>query len=190
MKNTTTLAVCFTILFLSISCKQKPQIDDYAIEKVNQPLSNDEVVSAFSTLGLSIVRLNCMLPQKTAIHISSEQFVDGKPHGGNTEGTLYLEKGLQKLILFKKEHADKTVEFSLNAKSGSIGCGRAILEVHGARAYGSIDINRLTPDKQPIYVYAANKGGVEGFSSGSVDIEALAAKYDFMLVVYMSIDNK
>ncbi len=186
MKNIATLAVCLAIVSLSMSCKQ----DDYAIEKVTQPLSNDEVVSAFNALGLTIVRFDCMLPQRTGIHISSEQFVDGKPSGAKGGGTLYVDKGLQKLLLFKKEREDKTAEFSFRRRGSSIGCGQASHEGYGARAYGSIDINGLTPDKQPIYVYAANKDGIEGFSSDPVDVEALAAKYEFMLVIYISLENK
>jgi len=190
MKNITTLAVCLAMVSLSVSCKQEPQIDDYAIEEVTQPLSSDEMVSAFNALGLTVVRLDCMFPQRAGIHISSEQFVDGKPVGAKTGGTLYADKGLQRLFLFKKEREDRTVEFSLKVGGASVGCGSATLEGHGARTYGTIDVKRLTPDKQPIYVYAANKSGIEGFSSDSVDVQALAAKYDFMLVVYMSIENK
>lgn len=190
MKNISTLAACLAILFLCISCEQEPQIDDYSIEKVNQPLSNNEMISAFNALGLTIERFNCMLPQRTGITISSEQFVDGKPYGGTTEGTIYVDKGLQKLILFKKECEDKTVEFSLKAKSGSIGCGRASLEGYHATTYGLIDIEELTPYEQPIYVFAANKSGIEGFSSNSVDVEELIDKYEFVMVLYVSKESK
>ena len=79
MKNIATLVVCLAVVSLSISCKQEPQIDDYAIEKVTQPLSNDEMVLAFNALGLTVVRFDCMFPQRAGIHISSEQFVGGKP---------------------------------------------------------------------------------------------------------------
>jgi hypothetical protein len=190
MRNITTTAVCLAIVSLSTSCKQKPQTDDYAIEKVTHPLSNDEVVSAFNALGLTIVRFDCMLPQRTGIHISSEQFVDGKSSGAESEGTLYVDKGLQKLLLFKKEREDKTVEFSLKSNGATTSCGTASLDGYHATTHGSIGIDTLTPDKKPIYVYAANRSSIEGLSSESVDVEVLAEKYAFLMVLYVSIDDK
>lgn len=189
MRNIVTIGVCVAILFLVVSCKQEPQSEDYAIEKISQPLSNDEIVSAFGALGLTIERFNCVLPKRTPIKVYSEQYVDGKPYGGNTGGTLYVDEGLQKLILFKKEREDQTVEFSLKAGGGSIGCGQASLEGYGGRTYGFIDIDKLTPNRQPIYVYAANRSGIEGFSSQSVDIDALVEKYAFLMVLYVSTED-
>ncbi len=190
MRNTTAIAACLAILFCTMSCKQEPKAEDYAIEKVTQPLSNDEIVSAFNALGLTVVGFDCMLPQRTGIHISSEQFVDGKSSGPKGEGTCYVDKGLQKLILFTRECEDRTLEFSLKTEGASIGWGRVSLEGYHGTTYGSLDIDKLTSDRQPIYVYAANRSGVEGFSSDSVDVEELAGKYDFVMVLYVSIEDK
>jgi len=190
MKNTTILAFCLTILFLSMSCRPEPQIDDYAIEKVTRPLSNEDLGFAFNALGLTIERFDCMFPKRTVIRISSEQYVDGNPSGATSEGTLYIDKGLQRFYIFKKEHHDKTVEFSFKNRGTSLGCGQSLHEGYDSSTYALIDIDEITQDKQPIYVYAAGKGGIMGVSSPLVDIKALATQHDFMLVIYLSIENE
>ncbi len=44
-----------------------------------------------------------------------------------------------------------------------MGCGQSLHEGYDSSTYVLIEIDEITQDKQPIYVYAAGKGGITGF---------------------------
>ena len=190
MKPASISIICLAVVLLLISCEQEPQLEDYAVQKVDNRLSDDEVLSAFNALGLSLERFRCMFPKKAGIQVSSETFVNGQPFGGNTKGTLYVDKGLQEFILFKKESEDNTVKFSLSYRGGTIGCGSASVKGFQSKTCGALPAKNLTQTQQPIFLYAANKNGIEGFSTTSVDIKTLIDKYDFVMVIYASIEER
>jgi hypothetical protein len=186
MRQTGTAIISLALMLLATSCEHKPQVEDYAVQTVHQSLSNDEILSAFSALGLTLERFTCMFPDRTTIRISTETFVNSQPAGGSSEGTLTVNGGLQELILFIIESEDGTVKFSLKSSTGSISCGSASVKNYHGRTGSAVPIEELTQTPQPIFLYAANEDGVEGLSSDA-DMDRVLDIYDFVMVISMSI---
>jgi hypothetical protein len=102
---------------------------------------------------------------------------------------MHLDKGLHEFTLFMKEE-DSSISFSVQTSGSRSGCGTASVEDYSAKTWGRIPIKKLSrTEKQPIFFCAANDGGIEGFSTEKFDIEALIDKYDFVMVIYVSVED-
>jgi len=179
---------CLAVVFLLTSCKQEPGVEDYGIDKVDYPLSDKKIESCFNVLGLRFELFKCMIPKKSGIIFSSQQYIQGKARRGEASGTLYVDKGLQEFILFIKEE-DNSISFSVETGGSRSSCGSASIKDYSGKTWGWIPIKKLSQtEKQPIFFYAANVGGIKGFSPDKVDIEALVNEYDFAMVIYVSIE--
>lgn len=191
MKQARLLIAGLALVLSSLACEQQePQPADYTIQMSNKPLSGSEIASAFDMLGLDLVRFTCMLPKGTRISVASEVFVDGKADEGGGGGVFPVGAGLHEFILFRRVLDDDSIEFMFKSGGAGIQCGSASLEGYPSAAYRAIDIQELTEERQPIYIYTADKpGGVrlEAFSADPVDIEACASEHEFVMVVYVSL---
>jgi hypothetical protein len=180
---------CVGVLFLSTSCEQKPDLEDYGIEKVDHSLSDREIRSCFDVLGLKFERFRCMIPKRSAISLTSHQYIEGRLRRGEASGTMHVDKGLHEFTLFMKEQ-DNSISFYVRTSGSGSSCGSASLEDYSAKTWGPIPIKKLSrTEKQPIFFCAANDGGIEGFSTDKFDIEALIDKYDFAMVIYVSVED-
>jgi len=181
---------CFAILFLLTSCNQEPNVEDYSIEKVDHSLSDRDIESCFEVLGLRFERFRCMIPKRSGLNFSSQQYIKGRERRGEASGIIYVDKGLQELTLFMKQESD-SISFSAQTTSGGAGCGSASIEDYSGKTWGWIPIKKLSQtEKQPIFFYAANAGSIKGFATDRIDIEALVNKYDFAMVIYVSIEDQ
>jgi hypothetical protein len=183
--------LCLLFVLLSESCKQKQesQVADYTVSKIEQPLSDKDIASCFKALDLHFERFACVFPERTRVTFSSIEYIKGQERGGKSTGTTYVDKGQQNFILFLKEDSDQ-IEFTLASSTGSVGCGRASVAGYHSKTWGWLPVKKLTQDKQPVFLYAANNEGISGFSTPLKDIEAEIAKYDFVMVIYASIGNE
>jgi len=155
--------LCFAVLFLLTSCNQEPNVEDYGIEKVDHSLSDKEIASCFGVLGLRFERFRCMIPKRSGINFSSQQYIEGKKRRGESSGTIYVDKGLQEFTLFMKQESD-SISFSVQTPAGGAGCGSASVKDYSGKTWGWIPIKKLSQtEKQPIFLYAANVGGIKGF---------------------------
>jgi hypothetical protein len=179
MKPLMIFLCCFAILFLLTSCNPEPNAEDYSIEKVDHSLSDREIESCFEVLGLRFERFRCMIPKRSGLNFSSQQYIKGKARRGEASGTIYVDKGLQECTLFMKQESD-SISFSVQTRSGRAGCGSASIEDYSGKTWGWI----------PIKFYAANAGSIKGFATDRIDIEALVNKYDFAMVIYVSIEDQ
>jgi hypothetical protein len=191
MKGLKIWLCCFAVLFLLTSCKQEPDLEDYGIEKVDHSLSEGEIKSCFDVLGLKFERFRCMIPKRSAISLTSQRYIEGEARGGKASGTMHVDKGLQEFTLFMKEQ-DNSISFSVQTSGSRGSCGSASMEDYSAKTWGRIPIKKLSrTERQPIFFCAANvDGGIEGFSTDKFDIEALIDKYDFAMVIYVSIEDQ
>ncbi|MHC4659670.1 MAG: hypothetical protein ACYS83_10935 [Planctomycetota bacterium] len=181
---------CVAVLFLLTSCNQEPNVEDYSIEKVEHSLSDGEIESCFDVLGLRFERFKCMIPKRSGITFSSQQYIKGKKRRGESSGTIYADKGLQEFTLFIKQESD-SISFSVQTGGSRSSCGSASVEDYSANTWGWIPIKKLSQtEKRPIFFYAANAGGIEGFATDRIDIESLVNKYDFAMVIYVSIEDQ
>ncbi len=185
--------ICIVALVcLSLSCDKSPnvQLEDYEISENKLPLSEKDIQACFSAMGLRYTRFSCMFPKRTGLTLSSIQYVNGQEHGGKSSVTTYIDKGKQDFILFMKVEGDQ-VKFTLASGPVSVGCGSASTESDHASSWGWLQPKEITQDKQPVFMYAANSEGIEGFSTPlTEDIETVVAKYDFAMVIYAAIANK
>ncbi|GAH25077.1 unnamed protein product, partial [marine sediment metagenome] len=104
-----------------------PNVEDYSIEKVDHSLSDREIESCFEVLGLRFERFRCMVPERSGLNFSSQQYIKGRARRGEASGTIYVDKGLQELTLFMKQESD-SISFSVQTPSGRVGCGSASIE--------------------------------------------------------------
>jgi len=188
MKRKTFTFICVTVAFLSFSCHKthEPQIAEYSVAEDTRPLSDSDIAACFKALGLQYERFTCMLPARTGVRFSSVQYINGQERGSQGSGTTYVEQGNQRFFLFLKDESNR-IEFTLASPTGSVGCGSASVEGYHAKTWGWIPIKQLKPDKQPVFLYAANHGDIEGFSTPITDLEKAVAKYDFAMVIYASL---
>ena len=101
---------CVAVLFLLASCEQEPDLEDYGIEKVDHTLSDKEIESCFNVLGLRFERFRCMIPKRSAVKLTSQQYIEGEARRGTSSGTMHLDKGLHEFTLFMKEQ-DNSISF-------------------------------------------------------------------------------
>jgi hypothetical protein len=183
--------LCFGAFFLT-SCKEKPgvvEVVDYSIENVTGDLSKKDITSCFKALGLSFERFQVMLPERRVIKFSSKKFENGRPVGVSSSGT-FLEKGLQQFMLFKRQEGSE-LKFSIGSPSGSSSFDTVYIEDYSTSTWGKIPIRKISEDeKQPIYFFAANKKSIESFPANNFDLEAMVAKYEFVMVIYISLAEK
>jgi hypothetical protein len=132
-----------------------------------------------------------MIPKRSGIKFSSQQYIEGEARGGEGSGTVYVEKGLHEFTLFIKEE-DNSVSFSAQTGGSRSSCGSASIEDYSAKTWGWIPIKKLSQtERRPIFCYAANvDGGIKGFSADRIDIETLVNKHDFAMVIYVSIEDQ
>lgn len=192
MKKIAFPIICMALVFLSLSCDEvtNNQIEDYSVSKNTQSLSERDIATCFKALGLHYERFTCKFPQRTGVTVSSIEYIKGQERGGKSSGTTYVDKGKHNFIFFMKEDGDR-VEFKLASPTGSVGCGSASVEGYHAKTWGWLQIKELTQEKQPLFLYAANNEGIQGFSTPlSEDIEKVVEKYDFAVVIYASIADE
>lgn len=184
----TTVIICICSVLFVTSCENKSvsetTLDDYGVKKKTGPLSDEEIRTCFSALGLSIDRLSIMMPERKGIRVTSEMFENGSSRTGGTM-TTYLDAGLQDIIIFKIQE-DNKIKFSFY-NSGGRATFSQDLKGYGATTSSMIPVKTITPQKQPIYFFAANEKGIEGYSfdsSTDFDVEDFSKKYEFGMVIY------
>ena len=195
MKQLMTQIICLALLLLSASCNQAPQtaeqVASYTVQKVDRPLSNDEVKTMFSVLGLEFERFSCQLPENAKVSFYPGLFINGieTNDNGGGGGSVTVKQGLQEFFLFVKHDGDKdTIEFSVQEEGGSrIGCGTASLEGYTARTWRLLPVEVLHDLEQPLFIYAASNGNLEGIPSDYVDLDTLVKKYEFAMIIFASI---
>lgn len=180
------LALLVIMLCLVSSCKEEKSPAYYVIHHVEEPLSSDEVSSAFDFLGLKMERFECYFPDKRQVTFFGQKFMNGAAQSISGEATLYLDPGLQQFILFVHREND-SVSFGVKAGSGRVGCGRPDLEGFGGSTQGWLYPKELKSGPEvPLYLFAANKNSTQGFSSDE-EIEEILKKYDLAFVLYADI---
>jgi len=153
---------------------------------LDDALSSDGIEPAFDVLGLKIERFNITVPERTHLRFSTRQYVNGEVQARNASGSIWVDEGLQDLILFIS-HADNAIRLSIQAGGGRVGVGSASLECFDARTWGCLAGDSLMErESNPIYYFAANTDGVQSPETRTVD--ALAAKYDFVIILFAQIE--
>ncbi|MBW8014662.1 MAG: hypothetical protein FVQ82_00615 [Planctomycetes bacterium] len=182
--------MCVAGMFFLTSCKEKPgtgiTVEDYSVTKVTGDLTDREIKRLFGKAGLTFDRFEIKLPERTGITFSSEKFKNGVSLASDLIGTMYADKGLQKFMLCKRRE-DRELSFSIYNSGGSIGFGSGDIEGKASTS-GLIPVEKLSKtEKQPLYFFAANPRGIEGFPVENFDIETFVNKYDFAMVIYISV---
>ena len=182
MKNTA-IYVCMLLMLFTGSCEKRQPVEDYAIKHIKESLSPDEIETAFDFLGLKIERFNYYLPAKTPVTFFGQKYISGTPQGITGSSTLYPDAGLQKFTLFAYRE-NNSVKFAVQGGGGRVGCGTFNIEGYGATTSGWLNPKELKAGPEvPLYLFAANKNGIESFSPDD-NIEELVRKYELVFVLY------
>jgi len=131
-------------------------------------------------------RLKISFPEKCRLVLTEKKFVNGvsTAHGG---ASWEINKGRHKFTITKWVEGEK---FRISVSEFWNGCsfGTGNHQGFGSWIRSVIPIEQISTEKQPIYIFAANKKGeIEEFSSTGFDIDELVKKYDLAIVIYASV---
>jgi hypothetical protein len=130
-------------------------------------------------------RLEISFPEKCRFVLAEKTFVNGVKTGGG--GSSWdINKGRHKFTITKwvdgKKFRISVTDFWNGHSFGFDHQG------FGSWIRSLIPIEQISTEKQPIYIFAANKKGeIEEFSSTGFDIDELVKKYDLAIVIYASV---
>lgn len=182
MKNIALFLFLMSLLLIS-SCEKNQPVADYVIKHIEEPLSPDEIETALDFLGLKMERFEYCLPAKTPVTFFGQRYINGTPQGITGSSTLYPDAGLQKFTLFVYRE-NNSVKFSVQGGGGRVGCGTLNVESLDAFTWGWLNTKELKSGPEvPLYLFAANKNGIEGFSPDD-NIEEIVKKYELVFVLY------
>jgi len=191
MKILQILFLSLSVLLLAVSCDkaEESELSDYEVVKNADPLSDQEIESLFGALGLSYERFTCKLPERTKVRFSYREFREGEEQKSFGGGSVYPDGGEQDFFLFIRNEGDH-VKFTLSHAGASASVGMASIdESNNASTQNWIPIKQLKEEKQPVYIYAANEGGIQSVSL-PFDLEEAVSKYDYALVLFAAVEEK
>ena len=191
MKRITNSLLCLSLLWLLVACDEVAQapLTDYAVVTDDAPMSERELSACFRALGLRYERFTCMLPERTRVSFSAVEYVDGQERKTQSTGTLGVDAGKQDFLLFQKDEGDY-IRFTVSSTNASVSCGTASVERNRGSTNAWIQIEELKSEKQPIYIYATNEGGISGITLPVEDIEEVVSEYDYAMVIYASLKKQ
>lgn len=187
--------ICFAGTFFLTSCKEKPApattVEDFSVKKVTGDLTDSEIKTLLSALGLSCERFSIMIPERCGLTFTTERYENGTLVDGSGKYTKYLDKGLESFMLCKKQEGSE-YKFSIHNSSSSSSFSSGDLKGRGATTWSLIQIPKLTTEKQPIYYFAANTNGIEGYgyNAANFDVDHFTKKYEFAMIIYASVKEK
>lgn len=182
--------MCICGMFFLTSCNKEvsktevPKVENYIVNKVEGPLTEQEIETCFNTAGLEVDRIEIMLPEKSGVTFTTETFRNGVSDGIGAIGTSYVYKGLERFMLCKKQKGDE-----LSFLVGSMGFIGPDIKGYKA-SWGMIPVTKpVNTEKQPIYFLGANKTANTIFSAEDFNLETYVNKYDIALVIYISLSE-
>jgi len=157
----------------------------FPLKQEEGPLSNEDITSALSYLGVNIRRFSYELPFKHKMNIYIDQYADGKPIGNTVSNLGEIDPGKYALILYKYEK-DGAVDFAFSMTSRD-----RVRKVHGPKismknfpAQGIARVPHVELQsgvKVPFYVQVFSTGG---FNFGLDDpVEKIIGRAPRSLVV-------
>jgi len=183
MKTITYAVLLLLVCLGGASAEKRPSSEPYVLRSVPEPLSTQDITSAFRVLGLKIERFTCSIPEKGKIGISVRRYIHGAEDKVLGEHAIPVFPGPQQFTLFTREES-KSLLFTLQAGGSGVSWDPVSVEGYPARTCGRLNAGPLQKGKAvPFYSFAANLNGIESFPPDR-PLEELTAKYSFVVVFF------
>ena len=183
MKTITYAGLLLFVCLTGASAEKPAPSEPYVLRGVQEPLSAQDITSAFSVLGLKIERFACSIPEKGRIGISLRRYIHGAEDKALGEHPIPVSPGPQQFTLFTREE-NKSLLFMFQAGGYSVSWDPVSVEGYPARTWGRLNAEPLQKGKAvPFYLFAANLNGISSFRPDR-PLDELTAKYAFTLVFF------
>ncbi len=183
MKTITYAVLLLSVCLAGASAEKQPPSEPYVLRSVQEPLSAQDITSAFGVLGLKIERFACSIPEKGRIRIFVRRYIHGAEDKVLGEHAVPVFPGPQQLTLFTREE-NESLSFTLQTGSYGASWDPISIEGYGARTWGRLNAEPLQKGKAvPFYLFAANLKGIQSFRPDR-PLDELTAKYSFVAVFF------
>ena len=157
---------------------------------VDAPLKDNDVLGAFSQLGLTLERFKYDLPVPHRMRFSLDQYRAGNFDTSSQGGSLIMGLGAHEINLFLIRK-DEFLHFSAKSKNSSSSVGKCSLKGYSALAWNPFALAKIVVgERVPIGVLAADPNSVSGIGKDeSVEnILKYVDKFAFAVVVYVDVE--
>jgi hypothetical protein len=183
MRTTAYAAVLLSICLAGACAKKQPRSEPYVLRGMQEPLSAQDITSAFEVLGLKITRFACAMPEEGRLLISVRRYIHGTEDKALGEHAIPMSAGQQQLTLFTREE-NQSLSFTLRVGGYGTSWSPISIEGYGAKTWGRLDGGPLQKGKAvPFYAFAANMNGITSFRPDR-PLEELTAQYSFVVVFF------
>jgi len=183
MKTITYAVLLLSVCLAGASAEKRARSEPYVLRGVQEPLSAQDITSAFNVLGLKIERFACSIPQEGRLRISLRRYIHGAQDKVLGERTLPVYVGQQQFTLFTREEGN-SLSFAFQTTSRSVSWDPVSVEGYPARTWGRLNAGSLQKGQAvPFYLFAANLNSIESFSPDR-PLDELTAKYSFVVVFF------
>jgi hypothetical protein len=186
MKTITRTILLLAVCWAGAAGQKRTSSETCVLRGASEPLSAQDIRSAFDILGLKIERFTCSVPAECKIRISLQKYIHGAAEGRWGNATYTLQPGQQQLTLFTREQ-DGSLTFTFEVEGGRISWDSMNMEGYRAKACGRLNAGPLEKGRAvPFYLFTANLNGIEGFSPDR-PVEELTGKYALAVVFFVEL---